>query len=75
MPIAKKLPSGNWRCRVYIGKDENGKDIYRSVTAPTKNKAEAKANQIARSKKKRQSTENLTLTEAIDEYIKLKENI
>lgn len=43
MPNAKKLPSGNWRCRVSIGK-VNGKYKYKSFTAPTKKEAEYAAN-------------------------------
>lgn len=40
MATAKKLPSGNWRVRAYIGDDENGKKITKSFTAPTKKEAE-----------------------------------
>ena len=40
MAKAKKLPSGNWRVRAYIGDDENGKKITKSFTAPTKKEAE-----------------------------------
>ena len=40
MANAKKLPSGSWRVRVYDGKDQNGKDVYKSFTAPTKKQAE-----------------------------------
>ena len=32
---AKKLPSGNYRTQLYIGKDEDGKSIYKSFTART----------------------------------------
>ena len=39
MATARKLPSGNYRCRVYLGK-VNGKDAYKSFTAPTKKEAE-----------------------------------
>ena len=45
MATAKKLQSGNYRCRVYLGK-ENGKDVYKSFTAPTKKEAEFNANQF-----------------------------
>lgn len=48
MPKAKKLPSGSWRCQVYLGKDGNGKNIYKSVTAGTKKrKISINANNIA----------------------------
>ena len=39
MPKAKKLPSGNWRVLLYIGKDETGKRIYKSFTDKDKRKA------------------------------------
>lgn len=37
---ARKLKSGRWNARAYIGKDENGKSIFRSFTADTKAEAE-----------------------------------
>lgn len=40
---ATKLPSGNWRCRVCIGTDASGKRHWKSVTAPTKARAERDA--------------------------------
>ena len=40
MASAKKLKSGNWRCLAYIGKDKEGKRLYKSFTAPTKKEAE-----------------------------------
>lgn len=36
---ATKLKSGNWNVRVYIGKTADGKDITKSITAPTKKEA------------------------------------
>ncbi len=36
---AKKLPSGHWRVRVEVGRDENGKRIWKSFTSPSKKKA------------------------------------
>ena len=32
MATARKLPSGSWRVRIYIGTDENGKKRYKSFT-------------------------------------------
>ena len=46
MATAKKLPSGAYRCLIYIG-DENGKRKYKSFTAKTKKEAEFKATQFA----------------------------
>ena len=43
MAKAKKLPSGNWRCRPYLGKDASGRKLYGSCTAPTKKEAEMQA--------------------------------
>ena len=34
MPIAKKLPSGSWRCQVFSHRDASGKRIYKSFTCP-----------------------------------------
>ena len=37
---AKKLPSGSWSARLFLGEDENGKKHYKSFTAATKREAE-----------------------------------
>lgn len=44
MATAKKLPSGNYRIRVYLSTDSDGKKHYKSFTAPTKKEAERLAN-------------------------------
>ena len=72
---AKKLPSGRWRCQVYLGKDKNGKNIYKSVTADTRKEAEYLAAEIKKKKKEHNKPCNITLREAIDNYITSKENI
>ena len=43
MATSKRLPSGHWRCLVYVGKDENGKRKYKSCTADSKKEALALA--------------------------------
>ncbi len=43
---ATKLPSGSWRVRVEVGKDANGKRIWKSFTSPSKKKAELDAAQF-----------------------------
>ena len=43
---ATRLPSGNYRVRVEVGKDENGKRIWKSFTSPSKKKAELDAAQF-----------------------------
>ena len=47
MPTARKLPSGNWRCKIYLYKDSDGKEHYKSFTAKTKKEAEFLAIQYA----------------------------
>lgn len=74
MPKAKKLPSGSWRCQVYLGKDDNGKNIYRSVTADTKKEAEYLAAEL-QLKRKEKEKRGLTLREAYQRYIAAKENV
>ena len=73
MANAKKLPSGNWRVRVFCGKDENGKNIIKSFTADTRWKAEKQADDFIKNGKKEE--EKITVGEAIDSYIRLKQNI
>ena len=69
----EKLKSGNWRCKVYLGKDENGKQLFASVTAPTKKEAIAKASELALDDKKAKQRK-LTVGYCIDAYIKDKES-
>ncbi len=72
MATAKKLPSGSYRCRIYIGK-ENGKDLYKSFTAPTKKEAEFLATQflIEKDQKKQRKTDSLFCDE-LSKYIRTK---
>lgn len=71
---AKKLKSGNWRCLAYIGKDRNGKRIYKSFTAPTKKEAELMALTFTGEEKEKNDS-NVTLGEIVDRYIDSKSNI
>ena len=76
MAKATKLPSGNWRCRVYVGTDLNGKDIYKSFTASTKKETELLALEFQTHHKDiTRDTANMKLSEAIDKYIESKANI
>ena len=74
MAKAKKLPSGNWRVRVYAGKNAEGKDVYRSFTAPSKKQAEYLAAEYLAGKKSRTASDNRTLAEAYARYIEIKRN-
>ncbi len=69
MAKAKKLSSGNWRAQAYDHTDSNGKIHLVSFTAETKKEAEYLAAEYALNKKKKSKPRNMTLSEAIDEYI------
>lgn len=69
MPKAKRLPSGNYRCRAY---DKTTKK-YRSFTANTKKEAELMAMEFLNGKKVCNS--ELTVLEAVEQYIESKSNI
>lgn len=69
MAKAKKLPSGKWRVQVFLGKDSNGKQIRRSITAPTKKEAEQQAALLAA--QRNITTSRMTVAQAIDRYIEL----
>lgn len=73
MATAKKLPSGAYRCRVYTGKNADGKKIYKSFTAPTKKQAEYLAAEYIA--KKKRPAEQMTVGEAIDRYIASKDSV
>ena len=75
MAKAKKLPSGNWRARVYDGRGEDGKKKYISFTAPTKREAEFLAAEHAAKRKGASPVrEDKTLRECYDRYIEIKRN-
>ncbi|MDD6492172.1 MAG: site-specific integrase [Firmicutes bacterium] len=75
MATAKKIPSGSWRCLIYIG-DENGKRKYKSFTAPTKKEAEFQATQymMQKDQMKQQKSENKFCDE-LNKYISNKESV
>lgn len=79
MAKAKKLSSGNWRVLQYAGLDSNGKRIYNSFTAPTKEEAEQNALDFKYYGLTHKSDERmeacLTFDEAVDQYINSKCNI
>ena len=68
MAKAKKLPSGNWRTQVYLGKDAAGKPIVESFTASTARESERLA-AVAAADHKRKKKQTLTLGQAMDEFI------
>ena len=68
-----ELPSGNIRIQVYDYTDQNGKKHYKSFTAATKAEATALANDWKTNR--RGLKENMTLSEAVERYIALKEGV
>lgn len=77
MAKAKKLKSGSWRVQVfshYETVDGVKKPRYRSFTAPTKAEAEMMGSTFANDKK-RYSRADLTVLEAVQKYIEVKEEV
>lgn len=71
MATARKLPSGSWRVRMYVGTNEAGVKQYKSFTGKTKKDAEKKAlNYTALLTQ----TEDITFGEAVRRYIDSKAN-
>lgn len=79
MSEAKKLPSGKWRNRLYVGRDATGKRVYESFTASTKKEADrlaaVRAREIELGYKKSGSPPLMTVGEAIDLYISSNESV
>lgn len=78
MAKAKRLPSGNWHIAPYSHM-ENGKRIYESFTASTKEEVEYMEAEFKFKKKKEGARKadklEITVGEAIDAYIASKSNI
>lgn len=74
MAKAKKLPSGNWRVQAKATID--GKQVVRSFTATTAGAAELAAKEWqVKNKTIQNNSAEMTVSEAIDEYIEIKENV
>lgn len=63
---ATKLPSGNYRCRVEIGRDASGKRIWKSFTGPNKKRVEAEAAAFAVGNR---TDAGSTVSKAVTRYI------
>ena len=74
MAEPKKLPSGNWRVRVYSHTTPDGKKHYESFTASTKQQAQMLATKFQNDNDRRRS-EDFTVREAVENYIKANEMI
>lgn len=73
MANAKKLKSGNWRVRAFIGRDIQGKPMYKSFTADSKRAAERMA--AVYTTEKRLFEENMRIKDAVDSYIESRTNV
>lgn len=80
MPKAKRLPSGNYRCRVFDHTEVRWKDgieqkkkIYKSFTAETRRDAERLAAEWTYLN--RMDTKGKNVIRAVQEYINAKENV
>jgi len=79
MATPRKTASGRWHVAVYLGRDENGKPKYKSITADTKGECSALARAAVASPKGRRPAgptrpKNADLTrvcDAVDKYIDL----
>jgi integrase len=74
MAKAKKLPSGSWRVRAFIGTDAAGKKQYKSFTAPTKKESEYLAAEYMAKHKNALKVDDRTLADAYKRYIEIKRN-
>ena len=71
-----QLKSGAWRAKVFVGRDENGKQKFISVTRATKNECLRDAADIAiHHHETMRDCRNMTLDEAIQDYISSKSNV
>ena len=74
MATARKTSSGMWRCRAYSHTDAQGKQHYKSFTAPTKAEAESAASQFS-GKADRTVRVDLTVGEVLEGYINAKSGV
>lgn len=69
---ARKLPSGRWQSKVYVGAVD-GKKIFRSVTADTKKDCLIQAAKIQEDA--RQDVPRMTVDQAVEKYIDTKRGV
>lgn len=74
MATPKKQKNGNWRVQVYLGKDENGKRITRTVTAPTKKECTDRAIKLRAEGVKAKSL-SPTVREVVEKYVESIEGV
>lgn len=67
---AEKTKSGKYRVRVFVGRDSDGKQHFKSVTADTKAEALKAAKKLDW-----RMTDNITVQEAVERYLVLKAKV
>lgn len=75
LPQIKQLPSGSWTAKIFMYKDENGKDHYQSVTDSDPDRVVARLAALRadrREAKRIPADERLTVGDCIDRYIESK---
>lgn len=73
MASIKKLPNGTYRARIFVGRDANGKQLFKSVTRPTEKECKSAARKIEQDleDKKFINIGNIKLSTWVDEWIQL----
>ena len=74
MANARKLPSGMYRVRAFVGKTPDGRNITKSFTAATKKEAEYLASQFL-NENHINDKRDLTFGSCLDSYIDARENV
>ncbi len=73
---ATKLPSGNYRCRVYVGKDASGKKLWKSITGPNKKKVELEASKFSvEQQQAAPMVDNKSFKHAADSFLASRESV
>lgn len=71
-----ELPSGNFNAKVFDYTDASGKRHYKSITAPSKREVKKLiADFLSARDEKKASIPDMTVGEAIDKYIQIKNNV
>ena len=73
MANAKQMPSGNWRVQVFLGTDDNGRKMKKSITAPSRWEAEKLAAEFVQNMQTARS--RFTVAQAVRGYIDSKKNV
>ena len=78
LPQIRQLPSGSWTAKIFLYTDDNGKDIYKSVTSRDYDEV---VSQLARLKADRKEIkgvpkeQRITFRQAADRYISLRRSV